>query len=894
MSDNQSLEVKPENPVEKTAKPNNIPKPKNVLSSEILRWILTLLAGAIAFTILIKVAMSFWLPLGEPPRGIVSQVTQTEFDPFSDYLKYLILFVGTFIVSSITYSKSKLIRTEQFSKTLKWFLLISILGIISINLTPAALNAPLSDTFHEGEYLGFLPAFLAEANPFENSFLTHGFGINVLPSLLADRLAATNNGIVLTRLILTLFNAIAYLMAFLTVTITVSLYYSDRRQIFWVACISSLLLVILNGISTIGISYRDTIFLLQLSLLMGFFKAMRSERKWQPIIAASLVGASLPLAFLLIYERSAFTILVVALVTVPILFLGRKIAKSWIVGNIIGVVVGLIIAIAFVGFVGVGQIIDQLLYWSKNSSYIWAIPLSPPYITQTQVLQLLGVNILAQCSALLWLWTEYKRTRSLSVALGRNMGIVTMLAAALVYQRMALVRSDLGHVMVAGVTSRLLIVVLLTLIICYYFETQKIWSRNIRVGFNFLGLVLVSAFAIVQLIKPANPLSAIQIIEGYVKAFNTPDTSIVKPDYQQAVTELKQEVQASSCFFTMTSEGAWYYLFERPSCSRFHQLVYARTKTAQQEVVNSLEQKKPPILLFSNNFWANQIDGISIFNSNYLVTRYVMTKYEPYQTIGEHWFWRRRESPIAFMKDNIVGTLNSMPTKVTTKTDLQVSGTLEMPKVPEKAAIFVTLGEDNAMLWAGSTVTNNNGQWQWRATVPTAILPKSENQLRFWAMDGADSTSLYPLGDRVNVTVLDDLKNLDFLKSESIDPSVFKTSPQQKQNYGFLDLFTKIDPKTYTIAGWAILPNSNKPADSVILTYEGLDDSIIPFASIEVNISRPDVATVLGEVNYNRSGWQLNFSSDTIPRQVTKISIWAFDKDNNQAYKIKSVPLTSR
>src|SRR3712207_8788263 len=77
------------------------------------------------------------------------------------------------------------------------------------------------------------------------------------------------------------------------------------------------------------------------------------------------------------------------------------------------------------------------------------------------------------------------------------------------------------------------------------------------------------------------------------------------PDYAAAAARVRPELRArgADCFFTLTSEGVWYYLLELPSCSRFHHVVYARTDRKSTRLNSShanssyavfcLKQKKP-------------------------------------------------------------------------------------------------------------------------------------------------------------------------------------------------------------------------------------------------------------------------------------------------------------
>ncbi len=772
-------------------------KSRPIFSLDILRWGLAIVAGFLTFDLLMLITSPLRLRLQEAPDGIVSLTTRTEFEPLTDYLKYTLILVGTFIAFTLTYwqlGPRLLNRTmrriigvtsswdgedsrgagslcvspgkqgEGFEITnnqnhpanmqcriIGWIGLLGVLVIVIINLTETNLAAPWEDTFHLGEYLGFLPTALEKGNVFENTFLIHGFGKDILPSLIAEHLVTDDNRIALTELVNVSFLALSYAMALISITMAAGLCYPRHQPWLRLACIASLGLVGLKNMFFLSSpNARDMVFLWQLVFLLGFFQVVRSKQQWRATIAAGLVGASLPLSFLWHYERAIYMILVVVLVSVPILLLGRQIMRSWLIGNGVGIFVGLGFLVVLAGLAGTGQIVEQVVYWSKYAPYIWSLPL-PTGLSRLEVGKSLGVSVLVQCFAVVWLWHEYRQSGSLRTALARNMGTITLLAATMVFQRMAIGRSD-GHLFDAAMPSILLIIALVTPVVERSLQRRKIFRFSAMFPGNFLILLLVSAFAVVQGVNFANLFKAVDILESYSVSYTTPDSSIVKSDYQQAVATLGQEVRASSCFFTMTSEGVWYYLFNQPSCSRFHHLVYARNLAAQEELVADLEKTKPSLILFSNNFWSNSIDGVSIFNSNALVTRYVMKHYQPYQLIGSHWFWHHQD--ISFrLGTELAGTLDTLPQEATRQNDIVVSGTLKIiPTAPEQAAIFVSWSENNELIAVQRGVSQNNGQWQWRIPVPTAALPKGENQLRFWFMPEPNGI-LYPLSELEQIKI---------------------------------------------------------------------------------------------------------------------------------------------
>jgi hypothetical protein len=281
-------------------------------------------------------------------------------------------------------------------------------------------------------------------------------------------------------------------------------------------------------------------------------------------------------------------------------------------------------------------------------------------------------------------------------------------------------------------------------------DTLERWAgqRPLRTVFFAITIgVLISVAA-----PLLSPLSALRTLLWYGRSVHTRDTGVIGSDYRQAAEELGDEVRASGCFFTLTSEGVWYYFFSTPSCSRFHHLVYARSRAAQSELIAALERGRPSLILFSNRFWSNNIDKLSVFNSNAPVARHVMASYRPYRLVGSHWFWQRAESPYRF-DDGPAGSLDPVPSQVSRRRDVIATGSLTtVPSDPDAVAVFVTLGEDNIPIWAGRTVKREGETFRFHADVPTASLDPGAVLLRFWMM--TDAAGPLKLLGAVRVTVL--------------------------------------------------------------------------------------------------------------------------------------------
>lgn len=105
--------------------------------------------------------------------------------------------------------------------------------------------------------------------------------------------------------------------------------------------------------------------------------------------------------------------------------------------------------------------------------------------------------------------------------------------------------------------------------------------------------------------------------------------------------------------------------------------------------------------------------------------------------------------------------------------------------------------------------------------------------------------------------------------------------------YGSLNSMEPLGKDQYLVRGWAILPEKVKPADGVILTYENQQGESIIFAIAAVELKRRDIAKVLGNKAYSKSGWEKVILANQLPPKAGKIKAWAFDADTGKAFRLK-------
>jgi hypothetical protein len=134
------------------------------------------------------------------------------------------------------------------------------------------------------------------------------------------------------------------------------------------------------------------------------------------------------------------------------------------------------------------------------------------------------------------------------------------------------------------------------------------------------------------------------------------------------------------------------------------------------------------------------------------------------------------------------------------------------------------------------------------------------------------------------------LNRMGFLKPKLATSNKIEEIKGQKVaglDYGSLNSMEPVGKDKYAVRGWAILPEKVKPADGVILTYENQHGESIIFAIAAVELKRRDIAKVLGNKAYSKSGWEKVILANQIPPKAGTIKAWALDADTGKAFKLK-------
>jgi hypothetical protein len=572
-------------------------------------------------------------------------------------------------------------------------LTVAMLATVAVNASWFDPAARMADTFHEGEMLAYGPSVRTVAG-LAGALIIHGPGIDLAPNLLASWLNP-GSAIATTRT-LHMLEGMLFWLGFCWGLLELLATGEGARVPRWLRIPLLLLCAVpLGATGFTGEMSRKTVLVLQFALIARGLRT--GPRFW----LAALLGASVPAGLFYNYlEGLAGAGLVAA-----------GAALWWVRGaRRAAGIAGLIALAGCAAVVALARpscqaAFDQVLYWARNGQLIWGLPLrrNPALI----LIALFGPLVALHAAAGLRLWRARRLQGSWRAAAIGEATLVLVLLLSLACARSWIDRADDLHLELAGWMTVPLLLVLLG-----PFLARAAASRGARLA----AASFVVALPLVGVVglPVANPALAASRILRVPSASSTPDAAVVGASYAQATRMLAAELGPADCFWTLTSEGVWYELLDRPSCTRFHQVVYARSAEAQAEVLRDLDRTRPPILLFGNADWWNRVDGIPVAVTNPAIERYVLSRYRPWRRVGEHWFWKRAEVEL---KDGADGCVDgSVAGSVVAQPGVaQISGTLDDPT----RVVYVEAADRS--LVAAQQVAGDRGEWT--VEVPADALP---------------------------------------------------------------------------------------------------------------------------------------------------------------------------
>jgi hypothetical protein len=120
------------------------------------------------------------------------------------------------------------------------------------------------------------------------------------------------------------------------------------------------------------------------------------------------------------------------------------------------------------------------------------------------------------------------------------------------------------------------------------------------------------------------------------------DQFFVPNNYKETISFLKENLKDDEGFFSMTSEGFWYYVLDKPCPTRFQIVWFAVPYFYQQEVVKDLQRENVKYILVRNSLWSNRIDGIPNQNKLPIIFHFINNNYIFHKIIDDNEIWIKK------------------------------------------------------------------------------------------------------------------------------------------------------------------------------------------------------------------------------------------------------------
>jgi len=102
---------------------------------------------------------------------------------------------------------------------------------------------------------------------------------------------------------------------------------------------------------------------------------------------------------------------------------------------------------------------------------------------------------------------------------------------------------------------------------------------------------------------------------------------------------------------------------------------------------------------------------------------------------------------------------------------------------------------------------------------------------------------------------------------------------------GFLDVGRRNDGK-FRIVGWARNPQTNAPADYVVLGWQESADTFHPFTVLPTGLTRPDLIELFKTRAMSQAGFDREIDVSNLPRRPLEIKGWAIDRKTSAAFPL--------
>lgn len=105
---------------------------------------------------------------------------------------------------------------------------------------------------------------------------------------------------------------------------------------------------------------------------------------------------------------------------------------------------------------------------------------------------------------------------------------------------------------------------------------------------------------------------------------------------------IRERVPSDREVFDFSNQAGLLFFADRRSATRYFQVAYASTESAQREVIADLERQRTPLVIWRTGSWADTIDGLTQAQRHPLIHAYIESHYEPDTDVCGVELYRRR------------------------------------------------------------------------------------------------------------------------------------------------------------------------------------------------------------------------------------------------------------
>jgi hypothetical protein len=525
---------------------------------------------------------------------------------------------------------------------------------IAQNSTNPASNQPeeyggpyqyaLLDTFHEGETLGPAVSYRqTDLKPYRDFVIVHGVFQDPYRSVLAFKLFGEKIGAVRTFTTLLVIAAVVLYYVLLLVLFRGSLI----KSAFGLSILAILMLpkgvIPLLSSLVIGVQlpFRDisTILFLICSVLLirklqranvVAHKSLRFLSACVGFIAASTFALSIDRAMYI----SALAILV-AVLCVSLrgwLYFLRRLLPWFSAGVVAGIILlGLALKWEFSSF------LSYLFTMGRYKEYLDGIVFSRPNVQTSTLLLLASASVFISSAVVIRKTLAYVETHASSVpktilfiktALSRYPTELLLLCTGLIFLRSAVGRADFAH---------------------FAYSVQWLYLFIVYVALNHIKIskhyILAARYIAIWLVFFTFGWYAVKVKQIDLGRDTFPlgveDKHFLRKDHVETANFLKSNLAENERFMSLTSEGSWYYLVNKPSPSKYYIVWYAFTKNQRHDIARTVAENKKIKYIVTNNNWTSSFDYLP--NNQRFPEAYqeLEKHFTPAIGIGQQTIWKR-------------------------------------------------------------------------------------------------------------------------------------------------------------------------------------------------------------------------------------------------------------